>query len=91
MVTVLSLNAVAEEVPLEAELQAKVLELECSSTALEWESHLPLPLLLLQQLLQQLFGSWPLTQQGSACAACLAVAPSSSEGAFNDACLPLGA
>ena len=92
MVVLLSSNAAAEEVPLEAELQAKVLELECSSSALERESHLPLPLLLLpQQLLQQLFGSWPLAQQRSACVACLAVAPSSSEGAFNDACLPLGA
>ena len=93
MVAVLSPNAAAEEVPLKAELQAKVLELEFSSTALEWESHLPLPLLLLllQQLLQQPLRSWPLAQQGSACAACLAVAPSSSEGAFNDACLPLGA
>ena len=53
MVAVLSPNAAAEEVPLKAELQAKVLELEFSSTALERESHLPLPLLLLlQQLLQ---------------------------------------
>ena len=79
MVAVLSPNAAAEEVPLKAELQAKVLELEFSSTAL-----------LLQQLLQQPLRSWPLAQQGSACAACLAVAPSSLEGASNDACLPGG-
>ena len=76
MVAALGPNAAPEEVPLKAELQAKVLELELSSAALERASHLPLPplLLLLQQLLQQPLRSGPLAQQGSAWPACV-VAP----------------